>query len=254
MNQNVIVRKLSWAGVLVESSGERLVIDGLEGRTGEVQGRIGPNRLPLHPFADQPIDYALVTHLHKDHYDADALRRALSRGHSRVAAPAAVAKEVSDAGLKVEAVADRQSVQLGAFRVTAMPAVDGFGAVQCSWIVETDGVKIFHTGDSLFHGYWWEIAKISGGVDVAFLPINGARISVPGLEPTGLPGVMTAEQAAVAARIIKAKLAVPIHYLEFHNPPAYNADPHAETSFLTFAEREKVAAKIFQAGDIVFRN
>jgi len=254
MNAKPIVRRLSWAGISIEALGKLLVVDALEGANGEVQGRIGANRLPLIPIADRPIDYAVVTHLHKDHFDAEALGRRLA-AHATIFAPAAAATELGamiGKKFNIVSVNDRQTVVAEPFKLTAVPAVDGFGAPQSSWLIEAEGVKIFHGGDTLFHGYWWEIAKIAGGLDAAFLPINGARIAIPGLKATGLNGVMTAEQAAVAARLLKAKVAVPIHYQEFHSPPVYNADQDAESSFLRFAAREKVTARVVPAGQAVF--
>jgi L-ascorbate metabolism protein UlaG (beta-lactamase superfamily) len=250
MNLKTMVRRISWAGVALESEGKTLVIDGIEGRTAEFAGRLGRPRLPLLPLAEGGVDFAIVTHLHKDHFDEEALKRRLG-ATGVLYVPEAAAGELTGTTLRVIPVRDRVAVQAGPFRLTPVPAVDGFGAPQSSWVIEAGGVRIFHGGDTLFHGYWWEIAKIAGGLDVAFLPINGARIAIPGLEATGLPGVMNAEQAAVAARLLKAKVAVPIHYQEFHNPPIYDADLDAETNFIRHAAREKVIPQIVAAGQEV---
>jgi L-ascorbate metabolism protein UlaG (beta-lactamase superfamily) len=251
-SSNVEISRLSWAGVKVECGGEQLVIDAIEGRDGAVQARIGQPRLPLLPIAndERPIDFAVVTHLHKDHFDVETLKRRLAP-HGRVIAPARAAGDVAQTGLPVLGVADGETVTLGKFRLTALPAVDGFGWVQSSWLVEAGGARIFHGGDTLFHGYWWDIVKQASGFDVAFLPINGARIAIPGMEATGLPGVMTAEQAAVAARLLQAKLAVPIHYQEFNSPPIYRPDPDAEKSFLHHSAAQGVATRLVAAGETV---
>jgi L-ascorbate metabolism protein UlaG (beta-lactamase superfamily) len=251
MNPNIIVRKLSWAGVQVDAGDDRLVIDGLEGRDGAVQGRIGQPRRPLIPISDKLIDLAVVTHTHKDHYDLDALRRRL-KPDGLVIAPAGSADEVKQAGLQVIGAKTGETIEAGRFRLTALPAVDGFGAVQVSWLVEVAGRKLLHFGDTLFHGYWWEIAQKAGRVDVAFFPINGARVAIPGAEATGLPGILTAEQAVVAARIIKPKLAVPIHYEEFHNPPVYTADLNAQATFIEHATRQSIPTRIVAAGEIAY--
>lgn len=251
MHTTTIVRMLSWAGVRIEAGDQRLVIDALEGRTGEVQARIGPNRLPLLPIADRPLDVALVTHTHKDHFDADALRRHL-RPDAPLVAPSGAADELRALGFHVLPLRNGESATVGVFTLTALPAMDGFGAQQSSWLVEAPGVRLVHFGDTLFHGYWWEIAGLVREPDVIFVPINGARVSVPGHEATGLPGVMTAEQAAVAARMVKAKLAVPIHYAEFHAPPVYQADLHAEASFIDHAARQGVPARIVAAGEVAY--
>lgn len=246
------IRRLSWAGVAVSAGNENLVIDAIEGRDGAVQGRIGNPHRPLLPIAsdERPVDVAVVTHLHLDHFDADALRRRLSP-HGKIVAPARAAADAAKSGLPVMAVADGESITLGKFRLTALPAVDGFGWVQSSWSIEAEGVRIFHAGDSLFHGFWWDIAKLAGSPDVAFFPINGARIAIPGMEATGLPGVMTAEQAAVAGRLLKAKLLVPIHYQEFNSPPVYRPDPDAEASFFRHTAQQGVAARLVEAGETV---
>lgn len=249
MNTNTTIARLSWAGVVLESEGKRLVIDAIEGRNGEVQGRIGQPRLPLHSIGER-IDVAVVTHLHKDHFDLDALQRKLAPG-APLYVPEAAAPELAGSGLRVIGVRDWDRVQEGPFSLTPVPAVDGFGAHQSSWIVSTDDTTIFHAGDSLFHGYWWQIAKTAPLIDVAFFPINGAIINIPGVEPTGLNGVMTAEQAVIAARLLKAKVVVPIHYEEFNHPPIYNPDPHAESTFLRLAAREKVTARIVPRGERV---
>ena len=54
------------------------------------------------------------------------------------------------------------------------------------WIVEADGVRVFHGGDTLFHGWWWRAKMRAGGpIDYAFLPANGPRrLAAP--PPAGL--------------------------------------------------------------------
>src|SRR2546430_2888509 len=116
MNAKPTVKRLSWAGISIEAQGKLLVIDALEGGNGEVQGRIGPNRLPLLPISDRPIDYAVVTHLHKDHFDLDALTRRLAT-NGVIFVPGAAAQELAAAtGAKfnVVAVKDRETVTAGA--------------------------------------------------------------------------------------------------------------------------------------------
>jgi L-ascorbate metabolism protein UlaG (beta-lactamase superfamily) len=252
MNTKVQVTRLSWAGIRVDVNDQRLIIDAIEGRNGEVQSHLGAPLKPLVPIAsdDKRVDIAVLTHLHPDHYDLDALRRNLSSG-GKVVVPAAAAPDLAGTGLNVLGVEDFASVQLGQFRLTALPAVDGFGWVQSSWLIECQGLRVFHGGDTLFHGYWWKIVQKLGSPDFAFLPINGARIAIPGIDATGLPAVMTAEQAAVAGRMLKARHVVPIHYEEFDSPPVYQPDPDAETSFFTHASRQGVAARLITAGQQV---
>ncbi|RLF54379.1 MAG: MBL fold metallo-hydrolase, partial [Thermoplasmata archaeon] len=62
------------------------------------------------------------------------------------------------------------------------------------FVVEIDGVRIYHAGDTDF------IPEMKGiDVDIALLPVSGTY-------------VMTAEQAVEAAKTIKPKVAIPMHY------------------------------------------
>jgi L-ascorbate metabolism protein UlaG (beta-lactamase superfamily) len=70
-----------------------------------------------------------------------------------------------------------------------------------------------HAGDMLWHGGWWDVGAAHGPVDFAFLPANGVEVDYPHLQPAvNIPAVMTPEQAVEAARALKARTLVPIHY------------------------------------------
>ena len=62
------------------------------------------------------------------------------------------------------------------------------------FVVEVEGVKVYHAGDCDFIPEMKDLE-----VDIAFLPVSGTY-------------VMTAEQAVEAALAIKPKLAIPMHY------------------------------------------
>ena len=78
-------------------------------------------------------------------------------------------------------------------------------------LVEADGKKVLHLGDTMWHGWWWRIRERYGAPDVA-ARINGARLSFPHRQPSSpLPGAMEPEQAALAAEMLQADRLVPIH-------------------------------------------
>jgi L-ascorbate metabolism protein UlaG (beta-lactamase superfamily) len=134
--------------------------------------------------------------------------------------------------------------------LTAVPAVDGFGDPQVSWVIEGDGRRIIHCGDSLWHGYWWRIRRKHGPFDAAFLCINGVVMTYPGLEPSGIPADMTAEQAAAAGHLLGARMVCPIHYATFHSSQ-YSESPNAEQTFLSAARERGVSAQIIPPGGFV---
>jgi L-ascorbate metabolism protein UlaG (beta-lactamase superfamily) len=94
-----------------------------------------------------------------------------------------------------------------------------------AWILEAEGKKIIHAGDTLWHGHWWNIANQYGPFDATCLPVNGAVIQEEGMTYSDQPICLTPEQAVSAAQILGAKMLIPIHYGAFHNPPIYNETP-----------------------------
>jgi L-ascorbate metabolism protein UlaG (beta-lactamase superfamily) len=218
----MLIRKLGWAGVEVEADGQRLVIDPLLG-LGDLEQFVGPPLTPLPPPSG-PVDVALVTHLHRDHADPDALDGVplVLRPESNDGEFLEVAATMAQEPIGGTVVALWETIGAGAFTVTAVPAVDGFGDPQVSWIVEASGKRILHCGDTLFHGSWWRIRMRCGPLHAAFLPVNGALCEFPHRTPASpLVADMDPEQAAAAAEILEAPVAVPIHYDTIHAPPVY---------------------------------
>jgi L-ascorbate metabolism protein UlaG (beta-lactamase superfamily) len=228
------VRRLGWAGIEVESQGESVVVDHVIGWK-SIESYVGPPRTPLLEVSKQGSALgAFVTHLHTDHTDASAIASALTKEGSlhRPAAMAgepletggvAVAElELGEAGVDQVLMDEWQTVEVGPFVATAVPAVDGFGDPQVSWVIEADGKRIIQAGDTLFHGSWWLIQMRFGPFDAAFLPVNGAIASFPHRQPpSGIEASLSPEQAVAAARILGAKHLVPIHYDGIHEPPIY---------------------------------
>ncbi len=231
------IRWLGWAGVEIEAQGERVVVDPLQdaaavfGWMGEGGSAIPlPEVIPAQPGAVA----GLVTHLHRDHADAAALRSALRAGatvHEPVdfggvggerLALVQADRELTAAGLARRTAAAWTSSSAGAFTLTALPAVDGTGDPQVSWLLEADGKRVLHLGDTMWHGWWWRIAERYGPPDVVLAPINGARLSFPHRRPSSpLPGAMDPEQAALAADLLHADRLVPIHYGAYDLPGIY---------------------------------
>jgi L-ascorbate metabolism protein UlaG (beta-lactamase superfamily) len=254
------IRRLGFAGLQLTSGDTSLVIDYFTslGSLGDYVS--APDDL----VEAEPAQLALVTHLHRDHADADAIRTVL-QPRGRVLRPerhageglesiACAEAEHALAGLPQQVMREWQSVTEGPFTITAVPAVDGFGDPQVSWVVEADGTRILHAGDTLFHGSFWLIAMRCGPIDIAFLPVNGAVCDFPHRQPASpLPACMDPAQAAIAARILRARLAVPIHY-GLHRPPIYAEVEDAAERFAAeapnaalFAPGEEVSASVHAA-------
>ena len=219
------LRRLGWAGIELETDGETLVVDHLldpglfkHFMTDEADELVETDR--------GSVRAALVTHLHRDHTDVAAIERATGgdglvlRPHP--AAPATRLDDVScgeseqalgESSLDVRPCSPGEAVEIGPFTATALFASDGLGSSQVSWLVEADGAKVLHGGDTTWHGAWWNFAAAHGNVDLACLPGNGVQISYPGWEPNvDEVAVMTPEQCVDAAHVLGAGALLPIHF------------------------------------------
>lgn len=237
-------RWLGWAGVELEYGGATVVIDPLEdpAATFAVLGDAARDvQLPAVEPAGSGAAGGLVTHLHRDHADAGALSAALAAG-AAVHHPAPAEKdnpalaqaehELEAAGLPGRSVGAWESFAVGPFTCTALPAVDGLGDPQVSWLAEAGGSRMLHLGDTVFHGAWWQMARRAGPFKLVFAPVNGAVIDFPHQQPPSpLPAAMTPEQAALAGELLGAATVVPMHYGGFAVEPFYRPIADARERF-----------------------
>jgi L-ascorbate metabolism protein UlaG (beta-lactamase superfamily) len=238
-------QRLAWAGVRLELPSGALFVDPLV--SPEVWGTALKD--PLVPFENAPAArHVLVTHLHNDHFDAAAVRQILP-ANGNLFCHADVAAVAASRGFRVRSVETWEPVLVGDFTITAVPAVDGSGDPQVSWVVTAGGRRIFHGGDTLWHGHWWKIGRQLGPFDAAFLPINGARFRsrAPFAE---VPAVMTPEQAVAAAVVLGARRLVPIHF-GVVGADDYEEQPDVEASVVEWGRRRRVAVEMLRPGDWV---
>jgi L-ascorbate metabolism protein UlaG (beta-lactamase superfamily) len=79
------------------------------------------------------------------------------------------------------------------------------GHLYLGYVVEAEGVRLYHSGDSLFYDGLVEQLG-SEPFDVLFLPINGR-------DPRrGVAGNMSAAEAVALATVVRPRYLVPHHY------------------------------------------
>ena len=233
-------RWLGWAGVELDHEGQTLVIDPLVDSAGVFAALAAPGEVEFPPVVSPASGRAvagLMSHLHRDHADASALAAALARG-GEVHHPATTEEgnlalaqaehELAAAALPRHAVDTWETITVGPFTCIALPAVDGLGDPQVSWLVQADDRRVLHLGDTIFHGAWWQMARRAGPFDVVFAPINGAVVDFPHQQPPSpAPAAMNPEQAALAGELLGAQIVVPMHYggfaIERHYRPVTDA-------------------------------
>jgi L-ascorbate metabolism protein UlaG (beta-lactamase superfamily) len=225
----------------------RLLVDPLED-TLPFRSFAGPPRTPLVPVTIDEGTWALVTHLHPDHCDRQLLAR-VPAGQTICHTPILTA--LAEDGVRAVAASLWRTRNIGPFQVTPVPSEDWRGDDQVAWIIESDGRRVIHCGDTIWHGRWYEIARSYGPFDTAFLPINGFVAQLEGFTPSEVPGSLTPEQAVEAAVVLEARTACAIHHTLFDNPPRYVEQADAVERFLAAGRRRGINAIVPGDGEAV---
>jgi L-ascorbate metabolism protein UlaG (beta-lactamase superfamily) len=238
----LLVQRLGWAGIRLQLGAASLYIDPL------VDPKVWGAALTEPLIAiDGGGDsrFVLITHRHPDHCDPVAIRQLVGSNGALVSTTASGFCTVPSE-LRVRVGSLYEPLLLGDFTAAAVPAVDGYGDPQVSWVVTAGGRRIIHCGDTMWHGFWWQIGRQYGPFDAAFLPINGARFGWR--HPVSdQPAVMTPDQAVAAAVILGARCLVPIHY-GMAASQAYTEVTNAEGQLRAEAKRRSIKVQILQPG------
>jgi len=235
------------ATVLVEVNGYRLLTDPvLRGRVAHLRRR-GP---AVDPGWTTKLDAVLLSHLHLDHFDLPSLRR-LAR-ETRLIVPQGAGSILRRQGFaEVEELRPDETTLVGALPVTATHALhSGFRpplgptAAALGYLIGEER-RIYFPGDTdLFPA----MAELGAGLDTALLPVWGWGPSLG-------PGHLDPERAAEALRLLRPRLAVPIHWGTFHPiGMGYRRPPFLHEPPLRFARHAALVAPdvrvdIVQPGD-----
>ena len=193
---------LGWSSFKVKTSGKTIYFD------------------PASGIYDEPGDIVLVSHSHSDHTNLSVL--------SKIRKPGTVTltSRQNSSAIKGIGLIPGESKVVDSVTVKACYAYNivrmkspghpfhpkGFGL---GWIVESEGQRLYHTGDTDLTP---EMENI-GPIDVMLVPISGIY-------------VMDIDEAVKAVKMIRPKLAIPMHFGVFnamdgaeHTHYELNADP-----------------------------
>jgi len=213
----VLLDAIDWLG----HSGFRI-------RVGRSVVYIDPYRVPA---GSPPADLILVTHGHYDHFSPQDVER-LSTRSTWLVGPPAVAERVSG---QVHSIAPGELLEDELVRGVYVAAVAAYNTSkrddqgrafhprEAGWVgyeLNLRGERLYHSGDT---DVIPEMDSVTG-VDVALLPVSGVY-------------VMTAEEAAEAARRIQPRVAVPMNW---------GAHIGTERDARTFAQKAPVDVRILE--------
>jgi L-ascorbate metabolism protein UlaG (beta-lactamase superfamily) len=223
--------KVSYHGhsvVKIETKGKTILFDPF----------ITGNGLTDLKIEDVKPDVIILTHGHGDHVgDTIALAK---ENDSLVVGNAEIATYMSWQGLRTHGMSIGGAFQFDFGKVKLTPAIHGTGfetedkqiiylGMPAGVLFMAEEKTIFHAGDTAL----FSDMKLLGErhpIDVAFLPIGDNYTMGP-------------EDAAYAAKLLNAKLVVPIHYNTF---PVIKQDPEYFISLL-----EGNQGKVLEVGEII---
>jgi L-ascorbate metabolism protein UlaG (beta-lactamase superfamily) len=141
-------------------------------------------------------DIILITHEHFDHCSPEDVA-IIQKEESVIITEKDSASKLQG---NVKVMKSGESLTVEGVKIEAVPSYNldkDFHPKKNGWlgfIVETEGVRIYHAGDTDLIPEMKDLE-----VDIALIPVSGTY-------------VMTAEQGVEAALAIKPKLAIPMHY------------------------------------------
>ncbi len=170
------------------------------------------SRIYIDPYrvgaAAPPADLILITHDHYDHFSPQDIER-LSHERTQVVGPAQVAERLEG---EVRSIAPGEEIDVESMRGVYVHAIAAYNTSKrnpegdvfhpreaggVGYDLNVRGDRLYHSGDTDVIPEMDQVA----GVDVALLPVSGVY-------------VMTASEAAEAARRIAPRVAVPMHWGE----------------------------------------
>jgi L-ascorbate metabolism protein UlaG (beta-lactamase superfamily) len=183
------------------------------------------------------------SHNHTDHLDAETLGPILSANPTTKLVLPAVNADFAAARLgaalrsRFVPLMERQSASVGSFTFEIVPAAHEHLAPEfAGFIVKVGAFTIYHSGDTVRYPGMEERLR-PFGIDVAFLPINGAA------PERRVAGNLNGTEAAQLAHAIGARWVVPCHYEMFEFNTASPAD------FVTECRRLGQRHAVLRAGE-----
>lgn len=199
--------------------------------TDSVEGVAGFKRLT--PSVIEPgevrADWVVITHLHPDHLDIDAVPEIAKKGKARFIGPPECMEKCRELGASEDCLVDvvaGDERDLDGVHLLAVYADHGDLAPEAIGVVlDFDFASVYITGDTSYSPE--EMDKVFSMKPEVIIPVINGRF-----------GNLNPKEAALLTRNVCAKVAIPCHFWTFAE---HNGDPLA---FLEACKRETPEVKV----------
>ena len=180
---------MTWIGhatVLLRIAGMNVLFDPIFSARASPVSFLGPKRLVPLPIdvVDLPkIDVVMVSHNHYDHLDDLSVRQlaAMPSGSPHFLVPLGLKEWFVERGITRVTEADWWQVfDAGPLKITFVPVQhwsrrslsDTNASLWGGWVVQGEGLRVIHTGDTGYSKDFRDIGERFDGFDMAFIPIG----------------------------------------------------------------------------------
>jgi L-ascorbate metabolism protein UlaG (beta-lactamase superfamily) len=218
--------RVTWLGhstLLVELDGRRVLIDPVWGERASPLSWMGPKRFyaPLLPL-DQvpPVDAVVISHDHYDHLDESTIR-AIRSWKTTFVVPLGVGAHLASWGVPEARIVELdwgESTRLGDLELVAVPARHASGrsllwgqnaTLWAGFAFIGPGHRVYYSGDTGFFPGLADIGSRLGPFDLAMIEAGAYGRSWPDWH-------LGPEQAVHAAKLVRAKVLLPVHWALFN--------------------------------------
>jgi L-ascorbate metabolism protein UlaG (beta-lactamase superfamily) len=217
--------RLTWFGhsaCLLEIEGKRILFDPMLGPSPAPHPWLGPKRFTKKPPITveelPPIDVVVLSHDHYDHLDYESIMILKEKtGHFYM--PLGVGAHLRSWGVDSAKITELdwwEQAESNGFTFTCTPArhfsgrglTDRFKTLWSSWIVKTESRNLYFSGDGGYGPHFSEIGEKYGPFDFVMLECGQYNELWKDIH-------MMPEETVQAARDLKGKVMMPIHWGAF---------------------------------------
>ncbi len=215
---------LTWLGhstTLLQMQGMNILFDPVLSEISSPVSFAGSKRfsdLPITAEELPSIDLVIISHDHYDHLDYPTIQK-IDGKVKKYIVPLGVENHLERWGIseeKITAVAWWEEVEIDSLTVVCTPSrhysgrkmIDQNDTLWASWVLKNESFQVFESGDTGFGDQFGEIYAKFGDFDLALM--DCAQYSTKWHDVHMFP-----EEAVMAAEILHAEVAVPIHWGAF---------------------------------------